>query len=286
MPALRACARRNVARRIRAVFPFKEDGIDKADAHSGESVGLPSYYEWRSPWLTSASSSRKANGCGRRTRPLRPRATRRSQGYTWAQGELDRSREDRAARRDSAAGTRAPRAARRPPAATQSRPGIRFLRAGRQRGGRVPDLSPVGGASIARYERSVTSIRGARTPPTRTCLDHGASTPCVAAAAPMERMAVREYADPSSSHGAGQHAAHYVEVAREQIPAAAGALSEEIVLTDGVAESNSWRGCTSDQQGMHGASCRREPPGHSYLSTGNPLRKFGSTVRIDAALGV
>ena len=70
---------------IRAVFPFKEDGIDKTAVmrildESG--VGLPSYYEWRSrSAVTSASSSRRANGCGCasaiRTSSSSPSATRR-----------------------------------------------------------------------------------------------------------------------------------------------------------------------------------------------------------------
>ena len=75
--------------------------------------------------------------------------------------------------------------------------------------------------------------------PARVYLDHGASTPCdPAAAALMEHVAVHEFANPSSSHRAGQHAAHYIETAREQIAAAVGALPEEIVFTSGATESN------------------------------------------------
>ncbi len=54
----------------------------------------------------------------------------------------------------------------------------------------------------------------------------------------MERVAVHEFANPSSSHKAGQHAARYVEAAREQIATAVGALPEEIVFTSGATESN------------------------------------------------
>ena len=73
----------------------------------------------------------------------------------------------------------------------------------------------------------------------RVYLDHGASTPCdPAVAALMERVAVQEFANPSSSHKAGQRAARYVETAREQIAAAVGAFPEEIVFTSGATESN------------------------------------------------
>ena len=56
--------------------------------------------------------------------------------------------------------------------------------------------------------------------------------------------------------------------------------------------SETWRGCASDRQGMHGASFRRKPPGGvvpvaaSDLSSGSPASKTGSTARIDAARGV
>ena len=54
----------------------------------------------------------------------------------------------------------------------------------------------------------------------------------------MERVAVHEFANPSSSHKAGQRAAHYIETAREQVATAVGALPEEIVFTSGATESN------------------------------------------------
>ena len=75
--------------------------------------------------------------------------------------------------------------------------------------------------------------------PARVYLDHGASTPCdPAVAAVMERVSAHEYANPSSSHKAGQRAAHYVETAREQVAIGVGALPEEIVFTSGATESN------------------------------------------------
>ena len=103
----------------------------------------------------------------------------------------------------------------------------------------MPDLSPVSDASVARREWPATSMRDAQTPPTRIYLDHGASTPCdPAAAALMEHVAVHEFANPSSAHRAGQHAARYIETARERIAAAVGALPEELVFTSGATESN------------------------------------------------
>ena len=54
----------------------------------------------------------------------------------------------------------------------------------------------------------------------------------------MRRIAVNDFANPSSSHRAGQRAAQYVETAREQIAAVIGALPEEIVFTSGATESN------------------------------------------------
>ena len=103
----------------------------------------------------------------------------------------------------------------------------------------MPDLSPVGGAPVARREWSTSRTPDTPTAPTRVYLDHGASTPCdPAVAALMERVAVHEFANPSSSHKAGQRAARYIETAREQIAAAVGALPEEIVFTSGATESN------------------------------------------------
>ena len=103
----------------------------------------------------------------------------------------------------------------------------------------MPDLSPVSDAPVARREWSASSTQNTQQPPARVYLDHGASTPCdPAAAALMEHVAVHEFASPSSSHRAGQHAAHYIETAREQVAAAVGALPEEIVFTSGATESN------------------------------------------------
>ena len=121
---------------IRAVFPFKEDGIDKAAVmrildESG--VGLPSYYEWRSrsgcyfcffQQRRMGAATRASSGSLRSRQALREG---RAGLHLGTGRELDRSREDRATRREPAAGARAAGATRRPPAATQSRPGIRFL---------------------------------------------------------------------------------------------------------------------------------------------------------------
>ena len=57
-------------------------------------------------------------------------------------------------------------------------------------------------------------------------------------------------------------------------------------------EGGTSEAAASDRQGMHGASSRHEPPGDivpvaaSDLSSGNPLRKLGSSVKIDAAQDV
>ena len=103
----------------------------------------------------------------------------------------------------------------------------------------MPDLSPVSDAPVARREWTASSTRDTQEAPARVYLDHGASTPCdPAVAALMERVAVHEFANPSSSHNAGQRAAYYVEAAREQVATAIGALPEEIVFTSGATESN------------------------------------------------
>ena len=103
----------------------------------------------------------------------------------------------------------------------------------------MPDLSSVGDAFAARRDWSAGDVRETQAPAERIYLDHGASTPCdPAVAALMERVAVHEFANPSSSHRAGQRAAHYIETAREQVAAAVGALPEEVVFTSGATESN------------------------------------------------
>ena len=81
---------------IRAVFPFKDDGIDKAGVmrileQSG--VGLPSYYEWRSrSGCYFCFFQQKAEWV--RLRDRHPELYERAklyekveEGYTWAQGE-------------------------------------------------------------------------------------------------------------------------------------------------------------------------------------------------------
>ena len=100
-------------------------------------------------------------------------------------------------------------------------------------------MSPVSGVPVAQREWSARSTRDTQAAPTRVYLDHGASTPCdPAVAALMERVATHEFANPSSSHKAGQRAAHYIEAAREHVATAVSALNEEIVFTSGATESN------------------------------------------------
>ena len=103
----------------------------------------------------------------------------------------------------------------------------------------MPGLSPVNDPALARRDQPAGATRDAPAPATRIYLDHGASTPCDPAVATlMKRIAVHEFANPSSAHRAGQRAAHYVETAREQVAEAMGALPEEIVFTSGATESN------------------------------------------------
>ena len=100
-----------------------------------------------------------------------------------------------------------------------------------------------GPESVMHRKRGTPMPQGGREglnmPPARIYLDHGASTPCdPAVAALMQRVAVQEFANPSSVHQAGRHAARYIETAREQLAAAIGVLPEEIVFTSGATESN------------------------------------------------
>lgn len=83
------------------------------------------------------------------------------------------------------------------------------------------------------------TARDGQTPLPQVYLDYAASTPCdPAVAALMRRIAVHDFANPSSSHRAGQRATQYIETAREQVAAAINALPEEIVFTSGATESN------------------------------------------------
>ena len=103
----------------------------------------------------------------------------------------------------------------------------------------MPDLSLVSDLPVARREESTNHSREASARPARIYLDHSASTPCDPdVAALMERVAVHDFANPSSSHKAGQRAAHHIETAREQIATAIGGLPEEIIFTSGATESN------------------------------------------------
>lgn len=93
--------------------------------------------------------------------------------------------------------------------------------------------APVVSPSAGPPARAVTAE------PTRTYLDHQASTPMdPAALALMQRVAEQTYANPSSAHRAGRRAAEIVERARERLAEAVGALPEEIVFTGGATESN------------------------------------------------
>ena len=102
------------------------------------------------------------------------------------------------------------------------------------------DLPPLSRASTAgRREPLAGRMQGGSTPAERIYLDHAASTPCdPAVAAVMEHVAAHEFANPSSSHRAGQRAVRYVDEARERLAAAIGALPEEVVFTSGATESN------------------------------------------------
>lgn len=110
----------------------------------------------------------------------------------------------------------------------------------------MPDLSPVSGRESPGRARghapppaTATASRSGKARRPTVYLDHLASTPCdPEAAALMHRLAVEEFANPSSSHAAGRRAAKWVERAREQVADAIGALPEEIVFTSGATESN------------------------------------------------
>lgn len=103
----------------------------------------------------------------------------------------------------------------------------------------MPGLSPVSDPALERPDPLAGTTRDGQAPTPRVYLDYAASTPCdPAVAALMRRIAVHDFANPSSSHRAGQRAAQYVETAREQVAAAINALPEEIVFTSGATESN------------------------------------------------
>ncbi len=116
----------------------------------------------------------------------------------------------------------------------------------------MPDLSSVSGRAPAAFApepvpplatagagAGPAAVRTGKGRPLAVYLDHLASTPCDPdAAALMQRLAVEEFANPSSPHAAGQRAARRVERARRQLADAIGALPEEIVFTSGATESN------------------------------------------------
>ena len=102
------------------------------------------------------------------------------------------------------------------------------------------DLPPLSDAPTAGYREPPDGrMQGGSTPAPRLYLDHAASTPCdPAVTAVMEHVAAHEFANPSSSHRAGQRVARYVDEARERLAATIRALPEEIVFTSGATESN------------------------------------------------
>lgn len=110
----------------------------------------------------------------------------------------------------------------------------------------MPDLSPVSERESPGRVRghdpppaTATAVRAGKARRLTVYLDHLASTPCdPEVAALMHRLAVEEFANPSSSHAAGQRAAKWVERAREQVAGGIDALPEEIVFTSGATESN------------------------------------------------
>ena len=103
----------------------------------------------------------------------------------------------------------------------------------------MPSLSPVSDPALERPDPLAGTTRDGQAPTPRVYLDYAASTPCdPAVAALMRHIAVHEFANPSSSHQAGQRAENYVATAREQVAGGIGALPEEIVFTSGATESN------------------------------------------------
>ena len=95
-------------------------------------------------------------------------------------------------------------------------------------------MLPASGAGCGQERSAASASSGPR-----IYLDYLASTPCdPEVAALMQRLAVEEFANPSSSHAAGQRAAKRVERSREQVAEAIDALPEEIVFTSGATESN------------------------------------------------
>ncbi len=107
---------------------------------------------------------------------------------------------------------------------------------GRERPGRMPGRA---GLAPAASDSVVPRTEGREGRNAVVYLDHLAATPCDPEAAElMRRLAVEEYANPSSSHAAGRRASEWVERARRQLADAIDALPEEIVFTSGATESN------------------------------------------------
>ena len=69
-------------------------------------------------------------------------------------------------------------------------------------------------------------------------LDHNATTPARAEAIDAMVVALGLEGNPSSSHAAGRKARATMETARDQVAAAVGALSSEVIFTSGGTEAN------------------------------------------------
>src|SRR4030067_561388 len=92
-------------------------------------------------------------------------------------------------------------------------------------------------------------------------LDHAATTPLDPMALEvMQSCFLQEYGNPSSVHSWGQRAEAILEQAREQLAAALGCDSGEVVFTGG--------GTESDNLALAGAAfARREQSGARHLLT-------------------
>jgi cysteine desulfurase len=74
--------------------------------------------------------------------------------------------------------------------------------------------------------------------PSRTYLDHAATTPLVAAAVQAVTAQLVQVGNPSSLHASGRAARRVVEESREQVAAALGARPAEVIFTSGGTEAD------------------------------------------------
>ncbi|HEU5483809.1 MAG TPA: aminotransferase class V-fold PLP-dependent enzyme, partial [Microlunatus sp.] len=74
--------------------------------------------------------------------------------------------------------------------------------------------------------------------PSRTYLDHAATTPLVAAAVQAVTAQLLRVGNPSSLHASGRAARRVVEESREQVAAALGARPVEVIFTSGGTEAD------------------------------------------------